>query len=232
MVDYQSAFEKPFTDIKKLLIGILFSIVPIINFFARGFILECSGLGKTKPSKKMPEWKDFGSLFVKGLLYFIITIIYFIPAVAVFLLGAGAAIANLATSMPWQQIANLSEQEAVDIMQPIIQNAVPSFAAALPFIIISVILALIALYVLPIAVLSYIEKDFGNAFSLQNIFKKAFTGKYFVAWILMILINLILTNILNIVPIVGVPAAVFISGVIAYSLFGQVYMETGAKKRK
>ena len=78
MVDYQSAFEKPFTDIKKLLIGILFSIVPIINFFARGFILECSGLGKTKPSKKMPEWKDFGSLFVKGLLYFIITIIYLV----------------------------------------------------------------------------------------------------------------------------------------------------------
>ena len=231
MVDYQTAFEKPFTDIKKLLIGILFSIVPIINFFARGFILECSGIGKNR-AKKMPEWKDFGSLFVKGLLYFIITMIYFIPAVVVFLIGAGAAIINLANSIPWQQVMNSSEQEAVTLIEPIIENAAPSFAAALPFIIISFILALIALYILPIAVLSYIEKGFGKAFALKSVFRKAFTGKYFIAWILMILVNLILTNLLKIVPIAGVPAAVFISGVIAYSLFGQVYMETESIKPK
>jgi hypothetical protein len=52
MVNYTDAFEKPFTDIKNLLIGILLSIIPVISWFAVGFQMKCSGVGKSKYSKK------------------------------------------------------------------------------------------------------------------------------------------------------------------------------------
>ena len=51
-VNYEEAIKKPFTDIAKLIIGIILSFIPIIWWFAKGFILESSGLGKIKPSKK------------------------------------------------------------------------------------------------------------------------------------------------------------------------------------
>jgi hypothetical protein len=70
MMNIETAFKKPFSDIKKLIMGILLSIVPIVSFFASGYILECSGIGKKKSSNKMPEWKNFEYYFVKGFFFF------------------------------------------------------------------------------------------------------------------------------------------------------------------
>jgi len=233
MVNYTEAFERPFTDIKKLLIGIAFSILPIISWFAIGFFLECSGVGKTKAGKKMPEWKNLGSLFLKGFISFVISLVYFALAMLVFLIGAGAAVFSLIKAIPWNQVINATSEQASAIVNPIIQDAAPSVMAALPFIITAVVLAVLAAYVLPIALLSYISGDsFNSAFKLKSIFKKAFTGKYFVAWILMIVISLLLGGILRIIPIIGQPAASFIVGVISYSLFGQIFLENEEKSKK
>ena len=94
-VSYEQAIRKPFTDIAKLIIGIILSIVPIIHWLAKGFILECSGMGKTKPSKKMPDFKNWGYLFIRGLVSDVILLIYAIPAILVFLVGVGAAAGNI-----------------------------------------------------------------------------------------------------------------------------------------
>ncbi|MEK6835887.1 MAG: DUF4013 domain-containing protein, partial [Nanoarchaeota archaeon] len=79
---YEEAIKRPFTDFKKLLIGILFSILPIINFIAIGYSLVAA---KTvfKQNYELPKWEKFGNLFAKGLIAFLINIFYLIPVIII-----------------------------------------------------------------------------------------------------------------------------------------------------
>jgi hypothetical protein len=232
MVNYGEAIKKPFTDLVKLLIGIVLSLIPIVHWFAKGFILESSGLGKTKISSKMPEWKNWGNLFIKGLLSDIIMLIYMIPAIIVFVVGAGLTILSLIATFFGSTITPemLTGETSPEVMgQMMSQNwvlALPTLIAAAPIVIFAFILALIAFYVTPIAILSYVKSNkFSEAFSLGSVFKKAFTGNYFIVWIVVLIITAIISWILSFIPIVGTALAWFIMGVMAYSLYGQVYKE-------
>lgn len=90
---YEEAIRRPFSDYKKLGIGILLNIVPIINFIAMGYAFECAKLTLNNKNN-LPEWKSFGSLFLKGLIYMLISIIYFVPLLP--LIGVGYLVkANL-----------------------------------------------------------------------------------------------------------------------------------------
>src|SRR3989344_4043515 len=150
-MDLATAIQKPFTDIKKLLIGIVLSIVPIVNFFSIGFSLESSGLGRNKKSAKMPEWDEWGDYFIKGLFAFVIGLLY-------------------------------------------------------------------------AAVLSYLEaKDFGKAFAFGKVFKKAFTGTFFAAWLVSVIGSVVLLMILGWIPYLGGAIAGFILGVVSYTLLGEAY---------
>ena len=220
-IDFEQAIEKPLTDIPKLVIGIVFSIVPIIHWLAKGFRLECSGVGKTKPSKKMPEFKNWKYLLIKGLAADIILLIYTIPAILVFLIGIGSVMGTLTGEM-------LTASEVEDVSQLISETwylALPTLTQLAPIMMLGFILLLIALYLSPIAVLNYLKnKKFSEAFSLSKITKKVLTMEYFVTWVVALVIRAILTIILlNIIPWFGIPIALFISGIIAYSLYGDVY---------
>jgi len=232
MVNYGEAIKKPFTDLVKLLIGIVLSLIPIVHWFAKGFILESSGLGKTKRSSKMPEWKNWGNFFIKGLVSDIIMLIYMIPAIIVFVVGAGLTILSLiatffGTAIPPEMLTGETSPEVME--QMISQNwvlALPALISALPIVLLAVILALIAFYIAPIAILSYVKSNkFSEAFSLGSVFKKAFTGQYFVVWLVVLIITAIVGFILSFIPIIGAAVTAFIMGVMAYSLYGQVYKE-------
>ena len=224
-VSYEQAIKKPFTDIAKLIIGIVLSIVPIIHWLAKGFILECSGVGKAKPSKKMPDFKDWGYLFIRGLASDIILLIYAIPAVLVFLVGAGTTAGTLAGGIARSIFTPTASPE--DVSKLISQNwylALPAVLKLAPIMILGFVLLLIAFYLTPIAVLNYLKtKKFSEAFSLSEITKKAFTGDYLVVWIITLIITAIITAILLIVPLIGPQIAFFITGVISYSLYGEIY---------
>lgn len=223
--DYTTAFEKPFTNVKNLLIGILLSILPIINWFAIGFAMKCSGVGKTKPSKKMPEWKNFGDLFTKGFFASLISLIYMIPAIIILAFSLGGVLVTYFSQIPMDQIANKTSEEVQVILQPIIDSTAPALVAAIPFILLALLLAFLAAYVLPIAILSYLEKEnFSEAFKIKKIFSKSFKINYFAVWLVSILASMILGALLNIIPILGRPAASFIVLVISFSLFGQIYL--------
>jgi hypothetical protein len=236
MVKYEEAIKKPFTDVVKLVIGIILSFIPIVSWVAKGFTIECSGLGKTKPSAKMPEWGNWWHLFVRGLLSDIIFLIYAIPAILVILAVVGVAISSLwntyiGTVIPPQLLASVKTGETSPevIGQLISQNwalAIPTLISLTPGILAAVILLLLALYLTPMAVLNYVKNDrFGAAFDLGVVFKKALTGKYFIVWLAVVVLTAVITLILSLIPLIGPAAAVFIVGVIAYSLYGQVYKE-------
>jgi len=241
MVNYKEALKKPFTDLTKLVIGIVLSIFPVINWFSMGFVLESSGMGRTKPSKKMPEWKNWADLFFKGFASIIIGIVYTIPAIVVFLIGAGFTVMSLmnvylGTIIPKELISSVVSGETSPqvVVQLISENwilALPTIITLAPVFLLGAILLLLAFYLTPVAVLNYLgNKSFGKAFDLGLVFKKAFTGRYLTVWIVASIIMAIAKWILLWIPLVGSALAFFIVGVIVYSLYGQAFREIKTKK--
>lgn len=216
-MDFDTAIKKPFTSGKKLLIGTLLSILPIIRWFAQGFIIECSGVGKNKASKKMPEFKNWSDLFFKGFITNVIGFLYMLPAVIIFAIGIGSAALNFFRVMAREVIAG----KAAEIN---VFDLIPNMARLVPLMVIVGALLILAYYVLPIAVLRFLDKKrFTNAFNLDKVFRKAFTANYFVVWLVFIIVSMIVTAVLSYIPIVGAAFAFFMTGVFGYTLFGEVY---------
>ena len=216
MISYEKAFKKPFTDLSKLVIGIVLSVIPIVNWIPEGFAIESSGLGKAKASDKMPEWKDWGRLFTRGLLATVITLIYAIPGIIVVLIGIGIAIVSLVSTFAG----------AMTGMSQNWMSLLPVLITTAPLTLVGFILILIAAYISPMAILNYVRYNkFSSAFDFGAVLKKAFTGKYFMAWLITMVFGVILGTLLSFIPIVGMAAASFIASVISFSLFGQVFKE-------
>jgi hypothetical protein len=104
--------------------------------------------------------------------------------------------------------------------------ALPALMTLAPVMILALILLIIAFYLTPIAVLNYIKSNkFSEAFRLNLVFKKAFKGEYFVVWLVALIITAIAMAILVFIPVLGKAIAIFVSGVMAYTLYGQIYRE-------
>lgn len=221
MVDYNLSFRKPFSDIRKLIIGIVVNIIPIVNLISYGYTLESSDIKKGEQTDKMEEWEDFGGFFVKGLLAFIISLIYGIPALIVGIIAFAVALGPL-----FGQLV-LMDPQRVQTMNPeeFFPMFVPYLLAALPLVILFAILILIATYIAPVGVLRYIKTDtFSEAFNFKEITRYIFTGDYILAWLLVLVLNIALVGILSNIPLVGTAIASFITGIIGFSLYAGVMM--------
>jgi hypothetical protein len=184
----------------------------------------------------MPEWKDFGYLFIKGLSAFVVRIIYMIPAIVVIMVGIGVALGDIASTMLGTVITpeimsqikagEATPQEIGQIFGEKWYLFLPTVLKAAPILIFGFILALIAAFLTPIAVLNYMNKKrFSAAFELGTIIKKALTGKYIISWLLVLILGAVLGTVLVFIPIIGPAIVLFIMGVIGYSLYGEVYRE-------
>lgn len=83
-VDIVEAFQAPLQDqtwVNKIVIGGLLNIVPIVNFLAIGYGLSYfAGLLKAEKGG-LPEWRDWGALFVIGLKAFVVMLVYMIGVI-------------------------------------------------------------------------------------------------------------------------------------------------------
>jgi type III secretory pathway component EscS len=67
----------------KILIGGILGIIPIVNFVVFGYVLvTLKNVAEGKP-QPLPEWGEFVDMFVKGLMLFIIILVYAIPAILI-----------------------------------------------------------------------------------------------------------------------------------------------------
>lgn len=216
MVNYGIAFKRPFTDVKKLVIGIVLQLIPIVNFLAFGYQLKCA---KTAMEKKfeLPEWGDWVNLFVKGLLAIIIAIIYMLPAIIVILIMLGIPVLGLLSQ---GNIAGLTK------------NLGEIFTSMLGGIILGGLLLLVALYILPAAIMLFVKNNysFGSAFKFGEIFGRIFKSDYFIVWIVTMFYSVILMLILSIIPLLGGAISGFITEVTSMTLFGELYSEVEKKK--
>lgn len=82
-MDIGKSITYPFEDkewAKKLLLGIIISIVPILNFAWIGYMLRTMRNVYDGAETLLPDWSEFGDKFVKGLLVSIASFIYSLPA--------------------------------------------------------------------------------------------------------------------------------------------------------
>ncbi len=234
MVELVKALKRPFSDINKFLIGTLLGIIPIVNFTVIGYTLVSTGFTKEKTERdSLPEWKNYGDLFVKGLVSVVIGIILFLPAALIILGTFGTVILAPALSMifggispkTWDKImtGQITELQIQDWFAQNWMQFIPLFISATPFLIFGALLALLALYISPVAILSWLkESRFSAAFS-WDVIKKTLTMDYLVNWIVVGVLTIIMNALLGWIPLIGNGITMYVIGVFSYTVFAEVY---------
>lgn len=208
MVDYVESVKRPFTDIGKLVLGIVISIIPIVNFMFSGYLLNVAK-SAMKKDMDLPKWENWGTLFVEGLLAFVIGIIYMLPVVVI--LGGLLLVGGL--SVPGLIAGGMLGMAGV-------------MAGLGMYIVVLVIIALVLGFLSTVALLTYAEtRDFSSAFAFRDIIKKAFTGTYIVGFIITMVIVGVIAFIIGLIPFIGQFLSTFIVGTIAYTALAQAYRE-------
>lgn len=200
MMSFDKVLALPFKDngIVKVLIGGVLQIIPIVSFFSVGYILECYENGALK-RETMPEWEDWGSKFVNGLLMVVIALIYMIIPMMFF----GSSIASL--------------------FSPYARGH-----AGGGILLIAAIVFIIFTFALPMAMANFaVKRNFGAAFEFGYIFKLigSSLGSYIGAYLLCI-VAAIIAGFIVLIPIIGWICALFIGfylGCVGGFLFGSVY---------
>lgn len=224
-MDYETAFKKPFTCVKKLIVGILLGIVPIINFFVSGYIVE-TARRTMKKDFELPEWRGWGELFVSGLLYTVIGFIYTLPALAVGLISLWPMLPSLYSYYISQIIPNAAVQ-APDLMQ--IMAGMGNMMAG---ILLALLFLLLAVYAAPSAILHFAGNDFGSAFRLGSVFRTAFTKDYFLAWLVFAVYSVALSGLLSRIPFIGSAFATFVAGITGFTLLAESFSPAEAMPLK
>jgi hypothetical protein len=81
-LDIGRSFTYMFEDeswIMKIVIGGILLFIPIVNFMVLGYMLETLKRSADGMDIPLPEWDDFGGKFMKGLMLFVIGLVYTIP---------------------------------------------------------------------------------------------------------------------------------------------------------
>lgn len=101
-MDFESLLKFPLEDkdwVKKIIIGCVISIVPVLNLLALGYLLSClkSGL---RGRMELPDWKDSADLLRDGFFALLIIIFYFlVPSILFPLLSFIPAIGTIIASI-------------------------------------------------------------------------------------------------------------------------------------
>ena len=213
MVEYVEAIKRPFSDAGKLVLSIVLAIIPIVQFIFMGYALNVAKSAMAKDFK-LPEYRDFGKLFIDGLLVFIINIIYSLPMLVlmgIFFFVGAFSVGNLFTGI-------LSGQGALGLLGIFAGLGVYMVV----FAIVGIIFSILGLS----AQMRFADvREFGAAFEFGAVGKKAFTGTFIVGWILGMIIGGVIGGLLSLIPFVGIIIGLPVFVIISYTIIGQAYSE-------
>ena len=234
MVDFVESLKRPFTDLKKALTGIFLGSIPLVNLTVIGYTLISTGFTKEKVEKNsLPEWKNYGDLFMKGLVSALIGFLVYLPNSLV-LFGAFGTIATspvlsqmLGGISPetWSQLfaGQITDMQMQDWFAQNWTNLASLFLSTTPFLILGSVLALIASYILPVIILGWLKEDRFSAGFSWDIVKKAFTAEYLGNWIVVGIVGIIVSALLGWIPLLGSGISMYVTGVFSYTVFAEVY---------
>jgi len=233
-VDFVKALKRPFQDSKKLVIGSILGIIPIVNFTVIGYTLASTGISKENRGRDgLPEWGNYGDLFKKGLMAAIIGIILFLPAVLVLFGTVGGVVFSPAMSLifggvpmeTWDKLAagQITDMQIQDWFAQNWTQFIPLLTNAVPFLLVGVMLGLVAYYLLPAALLGWLKEDrLGAAFSMKVV-RTAASLDYLVNWLVVGFLGGIVSTLVGWVPILGVGVKMYVNGVFSYTVYAEIY---------
>jgi len=234
MIDFVKALKRPFLDTRKFLIGTLLGMIPFVNFVVIGYTLNSTGFTKEKVKKdSLPEWTDYVNLFTRGLGAVLIGFLMLLPAGAILIGTFGSVILSPTLSMvfgglpveTWDSLAagQMTELQMEDLFAESFTQFIPLFAKAVPLLILGGLLAALAFYIIPFALLAWLDEDsFSAAFSWSNL-KKTMTLDYLVNWLIVGYLGGLLSSLLGWVPFLGTGITMYVSGVFSYTVFAELY---------
>lgn len=208
-MDIGKSFSYVFDDkdwIKKVLIGGVLNIIPVVNFIPTGYTLRTLKNVSEGQERPLPEWDAWGDDFVKGLMVMIAVLIYSLPIIVLnFIAGIISAVAGSSGSS--QDVGTVA---GLCMAGTSCLSAIWGIAIAI---------------VLPAGMIKYAKTgEFGSFFRFGELF--AFVrdnlGDYLVA-LLVTLGAVILASIVgSILCGVGLVFTIFWSNLVTAHLLGQV----------
>lgn len=114
-MNFRSLVMYPFQDkdwVKKLLMGCVISIVPVLNVLVLGYFLKCIQIGISR-RPILPEWEEWADHVRDGFMAFLIALIYLlipillafplisIPVLGVFLLAIVVLLMGMLVPLAW-----------------------------------------------------------------------------------------------------------------------------------
>jgi len=211
-MDVKEIFMYPTKDKEwpvKMVIGIALSILPIVNFFCTGYAYRIFKAGLVREPFQMPEWGEWGDIFIQGLIIFVLRFLYFLIPMA--FMGTGSVFLVIAFI--------LKDRTGFFPEGMLLPGAI--------LIGIGLILAIVAAVVFPMALAAYAKSGerFGAAFRIWEIVPNIFLAldEYLIAIVLMICV-FFAYFVLSVIPYLGILIALLLSFYLKYlfyyALFG------------
>ncbi|MFH0801973.1 MAG: DUF4013 domain-containing protein [bacterium] len=158
----------PFKDpkfIEKTAIGGLLSLIPLVGgLFPQGFVVNYIAAKTGEGKEELPLWENWGNMFGKGCIAYIITVLYMLIPIVVALILCGGGILGILSAAAQRDFGTI-------------------FTSALSIaggLIGAIFLSIIFGFFVPMAIVRYSRSgSFGAAFELGliwNIISKDFTG--------------------------------------------------------
>ncbi len=209
----------------KLLIGMLVSLVPIVNFALFGWLIDIMRNVSQRVAEPLPDWSNFGDKFVKGAILFVASLIYSLPM--------------LLLMCPLFFLPFTRGDFSHESQQTFANLFVGSTVA------LSCVLALYGLllsFLLPAICLNFARKGtFGACFEFGEIWRimSRNLGDYIVAWLIIIVVSIgvsfvisIVAGVLAFIPCCGwILAWVLLgmTGVYITAVFGHLFGQIGVE---
>ena len=205
------SFTHMFEDegwIMKIVIGSILLFIPIINFVVLGYQLEVLKRVADGMDIPLPEWDDFAGKFTKGLMAFLIALVYNIPSMLVVCLQTGLiAMAGADNSEALINVARM--------LRPCVNCVYLTWA-------------IVVLFVAPAALIRYAATgEFRSAFQFGEIFSfiRDNIANYIVA-IILTWVAFFVANFGVIACFVGALFTMFWAYLVMAHLLGQVQRES------
>ena len=190
-MDYQKSFTYQFEDpdwLTKLGLGMLISLVPILNFAWMGYMVEIVRNVMSRQARPLTTWDDLGKKFTEGLMLGLAGLVYMLPA----LLLMGIPLMFLITSgvlSGAQDLRSVSETlaGAGGLMFPLVGCVIVIYGLAYSFI-------------HPAILLVYSEAGtFASCFNFNRILGviSRNSGSYLGMWAVTILGGLLVTTLVS-----------------------------------
>jgi len=214
-MDFESAIKRPFQDLKTFVVGLVLSLIPIVQLAVFGFALEC-GRRSAKGDNSLPKWENWGKLFLDGLKLLVVVLVYQIPTLVIAVLTLGATAATVIAGVAAGNLSALTGSLA---------------GLGVGFLITILFGVVFGLLGIAGALRMAETGSLGSAFSFGEARRIGLSKAMFFAFVAAGIVGLVL-SVLNVIPIAGTGAMIFISEIFSWSLYGEAYGSLSGRQAK